>query len=351
MTPLTRFRLTRIRKAGSAEINRMVDQEGYWTHEALKEILQRIEALNTQDPAEAKSACEAVYRLLPNIRNIPPDLRSFTLAVHGSIIRRLGEPEVALKKYREALNTPGISPPGRAEVLARMAVALISVNEAGQALSRVEEALPLVADPIPVLAVRGFIKMFTHPLDEALDDCIQVMERCRNRGDHNYSLFCAIINSCNILSYANCEADLTLCTRLKAEIEAYRKILPTGGSNYSKVRRPRLMLSRAEALLMIRDGQLEMAAHFLKRSSEGLKDNYPDEALDSYADLICLLGKMEREQEAAQCAAEAAKLLDRGSWRVDPIGRNALLSAAKRGSLSYDQAMELKIMLRLRKSV
>ena len=282
---LTRSRFYRIRNAGAEEIARMSEQEGYWAPEPLKAILKRIEVLNTKDPHEALSACEAVYKILPNIRNISPDLYSFTLAVHGSVIRRLGKTEAALEKYQEALTTRGLTPSARADVLARMAVAHIYLNEAGQALSRDEEALPLVDDPVPVLAVRGFIKMFTRPLEEALDDCIAVMELCRKKGRQDYSLFCSIINACNILSFESCNADPALSARLKDEIEAYRQILPTGGSNYSKVRRPRLMLSRADALLMIRDGQNEKAAQILRRSAEGLREKYPDEALDSYCPL------------------------------------------------------------------
>lgn len=350
MTVLTRFRLSRIRKADAEDIGRMVKQENYFEEPALQEILKRIEALNTGNTPEALKACEHVSSLSKEIRRLSPDLRALTLAVHGSVARRSGDIDAAIGKYRQALAIPGLTAAGRGDVLARLAVVYVIIDRAEEALEKIEEALTLVNDPVPVLTVRGWIRMLIRPLSEALDDCIKVMNFCRKAGRKDYSLFSAIINACNILSYEICHADPTVFQLVKSEVEAYRQALPNGGSNYTKVRRQRLMLARASALLMIRGGQDGKAAYALKRSAEGLRENHPDDALDAYTDLMCILAKLGREAEAAQRAQEAASLLERVSYRLNPMGRIALQSASERTTLSHGETMEIKFLIRSRKA-
>ena len=351
MTALTRFRRSRIRHACAEDIARMSVQDSYWTLAALREILQRIERLNNEDPPQALNACESVARIVEYTRDVPPDLRALALAVHGAVLRRLGQPEAAIDQYESALGIRGLTPSGRGNVLARMAVAQVHLGQAEKGLENIEHALRVVTDPVPVLAVRGWIRMFTNPLRDALEDCLSVLEMSRSESRQDYSVFAAIINAANILSYEILEVDPALLERIQSEIDAYRKILPTGGSNYSKVRRPRLMLSRAEALLLSRTGREEKALLPLQRSAQGLRDQYPNDALDAYTDLMCLLGKLEKESEAALMASVALSLLDRVSWKVDPIGRNALLVVSKRGRVSHVEVMEIRTMLRSRKSL
>lgn len=349
MTVLTRFRLDRIRKADAEDIGRMAEQENYFEEDVFREILKRIEILKTTDTADALQACENAVALSRQIRELSPDLRALALAVHGSVARRSGDVDTAIEKYSEALATPKLTPAGRGDVLARLAVAYVIKDQAEKALEQVEEALPLVNDPVPVLAVRGWIKMLIRPLSEALDDCMEVIASCKNTGRQDYSLFSAIINACNILNYETCHADPALIEQLKEEIDLYRQNIPTGGSYYRKVRRQRLMLARAKALLGIKTGQRGKAAYALKRSAEGLEDRYPDDALDSYLDLICVLSKLGRTEEAAQRARDALSLLDRVSYKVNPMGSIALKTVSEKATLSYGEAMEIRFLIRLRK--
>lgn len=357
MRGLTRFRRDRIRVADSADIARMSEQEAYWTSSALKAILNRIEILSNEEPQEALKACSSATELLERTLDASPDLHALTLAVHAAVLRRIGEPEVAITQYESALQIKNLTSSGRGDVLARMAVTQVYLGYADKGLEAIEQSLELVQDKIPVLAVRGWVRMFTNPLEDALDDCLKVLQGSRGRSSQNYSLLAAIVNAANILSYVVLEVDQTILDRLQTEIDAYRKILPTGGSSYLKSQRARLLLSRAEGLLLTRRRTVDEAeakahlirsASLLQRSAEGFREKHPDDGLDTYTDLICILSKLEQENASAQAACEAFGLLDRVSWRVDPIARNALLSLSKRGAISYGQALELKTLLRRR---
>ncbi|KXJ04363.1 hypothetical protein AC249_AIPGENE25017, partial [Exaiptasia diaphana] len=338
MTRLTPYRLKRIRHADADDIARMVDQENYWSTEALREILKRIETLNTEDPLEALEASRHALRILERVREISPDLRALTTAIHGAALRYNGELDKALAMHEHALSLKGLSGAGRGNVLARMAVTLVHLGQLDRGLAAVDEALTLVSDVVPVLVVRGWIRMFTNPLKDALDDFVLVLEHVRETSRPDYSLFCAIVNCCNLLSYETLDVEEAFIERMRREITAYRKILPAGGSNYRKAQRPRLILSRAEALVLARDGQAEKAVTPLQRAAEGLKPHYPDDALDAHMDLMWLLTKLQLETpltdtpptdrcvEAVQIAKSAVELLDRVTYRVPPMGRIALLT-------------------------
>ena len=346
MAEVTAFRRKRIRRAGAEDIQRIASQENYWSSDALRELLRRIETLNNEDPQQALEACKAVLNLAGRVREISPNLKALTLAVHGSVLRRTRQLDSALETYEKALAIDGLGKSGRGDVLARMAVTLVNTGRLQQGLNAVEEALALVADPVPVLVVRGWIKMFTHPLDEALEDFLRVLETAQKGPQLNYSVFWAIINSCSVLSYETLDAAPGIFERLQQEIDACRKTLPDGGSNYKKVRRPRLMLSRAEALIMMRTGREQKALYPLQRAAEGLKDHHPDDAIDAHTDLICLLARLEMGGEAVSVARSALELLDHVTYRVPPMGRNALLTVSRKAEISSGEAIEIRMMLR-----
>ncbi len=188
--------------------------------------------------------------------------------------------------------------------------------------------------------------MFTYPLKDALADFMRVLESARATSRLDYSTFWAIINSCSLLSYETLDVDESVIEQIQSVIDEYRKILPGGGSGYHKVRRSRLNLSRAEALIMMRTGREQGALSRLQRATEGLKPRYPDDSMDAHTDLMCLLTKLEMEREAAHVAQSAAELLDRVTYRVPPMGRNALLTVSRKERVSYGEAIEVRIMIR-----
>lgn len=349
MTVLTKHRLIRIRKATAADIGLIANQEAYQTEHALREILGRIEVIKGVDPAEALLACEHALRMSSGIRPLSPDVRARTLAVCGSTARCNGDLSTAIERFSEALKVPRLSRTVHADIVSRLAVVLVISEQPEEALTMIEEVLSS-ENSIPALTVRGWIKMLIRPLEEALADCIGVVDLCRQTRQQDYCLFAALVNACTILSYETCDADDVTVSKVREEVEAFRDRLPTGGSNYSKVRRQRLSLARADALLLVRAGHLSKAAYPLKRAAEGLKIVCPDDALDAYTDLICVLAGLGRGAEAAQRAKEAVPLLDQVSYLLEPRGRHALISASKREAVSAGMAQEIRIFLRFRKS-
>ena len=345
MSELTAHQQKRIRRADAGDIERMANQEKYWSEASLHEILKRIERLNNEDPSAAQKASSSALKILDRGRGFSPNLKALTLAVHGSTQRSNGNPAAALTIYEQALAIPGLSRAGRGDVLTRMAPTQVFLGHMSQGLKTINLALGLVADPVPTLVVRGWILMLIGSLKEALADFTSVMELVQNSPRSDYSLLCAIVNCCNILSFESSSLSDSLLDRIQAAIADYRRLLPNSGSGFYRVQRPRLMLSRAEALILIRVGKEEQAFMPLQRAAQGLR-GFPDDGLAAHADLMCLLGKLGRESEAAKVAASAAELLDRVSYRISPFAKKTFLEASKKTTISFGEAVELRSMLR-----
>lgn len=347
MEEVTRHQGKRIRTANSDELARIVDQQLYWSPAALRLILQRIERLNQEDPQEAKAASESALELLPRIRNLSTDLKALTLATHGACLRGCGHLEEALEVYRRALELEGLTEAGRGEVLARMAVTLAALDRPEESLIALNEALPLMEDPVPALAVRAYILVDRGRLDEALTDSLAVFEAVQGTVRSDYSLLSAVTTSCLILSLQNgVDADTDILQRLEVALDDYQRGLPRGGSGFYKHYRPNMMIYRARALVFLQTDRVQEAVVLLRKVVRGLTKDYPRDALAASLDLAYAYTLDERFSSAALVVKQTPDLMRRSGLDFGPIARHALQAAAKKSSLSYGEAVELRSMLR-----
>lgn len=347
MPEVTAHQLKRIRKADAADIARMANQERYWTSEALREILQRIDKLNSQDPQEALAAANSALLVVQCIRSVSSDLRALTQAVHASTLRSNGQPASALAVYEEILSLSGLSETGRGDILTKMAATLVFLGKLGIAHETINAALRTKTDRVQALAIRGWILFHVGDLKEALADCMAVLELVRASPRSDYSMLSAITTACNVLSFeTGLNVDPDIFQRLRNTIEEYRQIFTDGGSGYRKVQVPRLMLSRAEALIFMRNGQPQQAIAPLQRAVRGLAEKYPDQALASALDLVCAYAQAGRSQEAAIALQEAQTLMGRIPFNLKPLTKNALKAAIESNAVRYGEAVELRLMLR-----
>ena len=349
---LTEHQERRIRTADAEDIAKMIDQDRYWNVSCLQTILKRIEKLNNEDVSEAIDASRHSLEILRQLRDPSADLQALTLSVHASTLRYAQRPDEALAIYEKALALEGLSNTGRGDVLSRMAVTLVCLGKVNDGLEAINTALALVSDSASALAVRGWALMVSGNHIEAFEDCMRVIEDVHNQQRTDYTLLSAIVNSCTILSYrVGLDVDASTYLRMESTIEIYRKTLPRSGSAYYKTRRPRLMLSRAQALLMMRTDRIEQAVPILKRTAQGMREQYPDVALATTLDLMCALAETGEQQQAGQEASGIIDLLDRVSFSISPLARNALTLVALKQSVDLGEAIELRMLLRPAQSI
>ena len=343
---LTEYQRRRIRRARPKDIAKMANQDRYWSEGVLRAILSRVEDLTQVSPRDAIEAGSFALELLKRIRHPPADLVALADAVLGSALRYAGRFGDAIKTYERALAVPDLSRAGQAMVLQRMAVAVVCNGAVGKGLELVEEAISLDSDSLTAQAIRGWVLMVAGELHAALAQCIAVLERADPTRDLPSTLT-TIVNAANILSYEIVEpSDPGLLERLESSITACRRALPQAGSSYYRARRPRLILSRAEALLLVRSGQPNRAVPILRRVVEGLTDDYPDDALFACADLMCIQAQLGDANAAHRALIQTSSLAEQASFRPPESAIAALSAAEDLGQISFGQAVELRALLR-----
>lgn len=271
-------RRKRIRRSDAAGIAWMVNREHYWTEEALREILKRVQVLCFDDGEEALSAGASAIKILETRMVSPsPDLIATTLALQANTLRCNGRIHEALKIYERAQSIPGLSPAGQHEVLSRKAVALVYSGRTGEGLNLLSAAMDLDPNPPMGHALRGWAHMENGDYEEGLQDCMVVIEYFEQVNVDDHAFLAAIINAANLIS---CEAGVTVETatlhRIRDAIPIYRATIPRSGSGYYRTQVLRYLLKRAEALVLARLGKLEGAISRLYRVVEKLENRQVD---------------------------------------------------------------------------
>ncbi len=348
MGVVTEHQQKRIRRADAADIARMVDQERYWSAEALRQISKRIDNLNTDNPAEALHAGKSILKLVKRIRDATPDHHAFALAVYASTLRTNGDLEQALQTFREALSIPGLGETSRGDIYTKMAGTLICLGELESGLQIINSALATSSDRVPALAIRGWILYLLGDLSDALIDAITVMDLIKVEEPRtDYSMLSAVMTTCNALSFeTGLKVPPAFFERLKGHIEDLRKQFADGGSGYRKAQLPRLMLSRAEALLNMRDGRPQLAIAPLRRAVRFLEEQHPDQALACALDLICAYAQAGRHSESADVLLTVRRLVNKMPYSLRPLTKNALRTALESKSIRYGEAVELRLLLK-----
>lgn len=348
---LTPSRRKRIRRSDADGIAWMVDKEHYWTAEALQEILKRVQALCHEDVEEALRAGKSALEILKTRMVEPsPDLKAMTLAIHGTTLRCSGQLYEALRIYGRALETPDLTSTGRNDVLNRTAVTLVYLDRAEDGLVALNEAMPL--DPCPPMSrsLRGWAYMENGDYEKGLRDCLAVLDHFETVKFTDHAFLAAIINAATMLS---CEAGIRIqpatLERIRAAISVYRDALPKNGSNYYKTQSLRFLLSRAQALVLARMGNVEGALSRLKRAIEGLQAKHPDDAMHASIDAMYLLAKDGQDREAATEARRTLSLAERARCPPPRKAVKILKHTTEADSLLPPTALELKVLLRQRR--
>ncbi len=327
----------------------MVDLEHYWSQEALREIFRRVEALNHEDASQSPAAAEAALDILKRIRDPHPDLQSLALAIYGSTLRYNGQLTQAIEVLNQAERVEGTTRRGKGDVLARKAVTLVCLEEIDTALEAIDEALRLSAGGAPIRAARSWIRMIAGDFGGTLEDCLKILNDPEAMHRSDYTPLSAVVNAANVLSYeAGPEVEESVLNRIRDAIAHCRQALPTEGSSYYRGQRSRLLLSRAEALIIAKTGDPEGAVPILRRAAHGLSRKYPDDALDASIDLMCLLAKIGEQALAAAETRTIRQLIDRIPVKPQRLALVILDASAERSSLSAMAAAELRVRLRSR---
>lgn len=346
---LTIHRKKRIRRANAADIGRMVYLEHYWVPDALKEILRRVEVLNHEDAVESLLAAESALQILKRIHSPPPDLESLALAVYASALRYNGRLSEAIETLNRAEAIEGTTRSGQGDVLARKAVTLVCLGQLEVALESIDKAVSLCSGEAPIRAARSWIRMIAGDFEGTLQDCLQILQDPKIMSRTDYTALSAIVNAANVLSYeAGPKVEPSILDRIHEAIAQSRQALPTKGSGYYRGQRSRLLLSRAEALILARTDDPERALSILRRTTQGLQKKYPDDALDASIDLMCLLAKSGEHDLAVAETKTILELIDRIPVKPPPLALAILKASAKRSSLNAMAAAELRIRLRSR---
>lgn len=345
--PLTAHQRRRIQKADVDEIDRLRDQERYWNSEAVRALLQRAEVLGHESTSAGVLAARHVQDILDRLPDPTADLRALCQAVHASALRHDGQMAAALDLFTAALAIPGLTLDGESAVRQRMSLALVHAG-------RAEEGLHMAAETLrrqPTLmnrAVRAAILTMLGDFHTALQDYMEVLATCDLRSEKRIFMT-SVANVAHILSYeAMSDVEEDVVARLLSALADCRSALPKAGSSYYAARRPRLMLARAEALLLVRarPPRLSRATSILRRVVDGLSDSYPDDALVASADLAWLYAGDGRTALAGKECQRTLELCEESKFSLKRSAVSVVKAAAERGSLSVSQAVEIRSLLR-----
>ena len=328
----------------------MVGNEHYWSENALRKILDRVQDLCHENTIEAVAAGRSALEILQRRMVDPsPNLQALTLAIYATTLRADGKLEEALAVYENGLAITGLGKVGKSDIYFRMASCLVCLNRLSDGLESIEIALLLHPDQSASLATRGWIHMVSGDFPEALRDCLDVIGRADELPDTDLSLFSSIVNAAACLSYeASVEVDGSVLRKIQEAVRRFRAPIPKNGSNFYKAQRIRRMLSRAEALVLARKGNIKRAISMLRPIVAGLQDSFPDDGLDASVDLMCLLAKNDDLEEAADEARRAYAIAEQASVRPVLSAMNVLRNIAQQKTLSPMQAAEIRVRLRSR---
>ena len=236
------------------------------------------------------------------------------------------------------------------EILRR--VEILSDEDPEQAVRAAHSAIDIVErrivePPVSLRARALSVLGSTLRINGELEEALKAFERASPELSADHSLISSIVNIAASLSYeAGADVEPTVLKRVQEAIPRYRELLATKGSQFYKVRRLRLMLSRAEALVLARVGEEAQAVQILERVVRGLRPKLPDDALDASVDLMCLLAKMEDEEAAVIEARRTLEIAEEAKSRPGLIAMTVLANSVKKEQLSVVEAVEMRIRLR-----
>lgn len=343
---LSDHRKRRIREADAVDLGKLIQQDAYWTKEAYRLILERVDTLIYESPDEADQAARHALQLLGRIADPEPELRALALALHGSALRSLGRYKDALARYSEAIEIPGLSRKGHALVLKRQTVALILNGEISEGLSAIEDALEIEPGDITNLAVRSWARLVTGDPLGTLDDSLLVLEKADIRRDRS-SFLAGIVNTAAVLRLEAVPVDPRLTRRVAGAIDECRAQVPRSGSSFYTLTLVRGLLYRAEGILHGCRGRHREGLRLLRLAYEKLVDKYPDDAIFTAVDMICLYARTDQTELALKTCRSVLDLADRTNLRLYHMGLAVTRLAIDRGTLSESQAVEIRSLLHI----
>jgi len=241
---------------------------------------------------------------------------------------------------------PGLTPSARARILHRRAIASTRRGRIASGLEDINEAVAIGSDLPRLLAVRSWIRTVAGQPEEALDDAMRVIRDTEQRDCTDETFHCAIVNACNILVLGSVDVSKGCLNTLSETVDRCLSTLPTNGNPFRRTRLMRHMLRRASALLAMRRGELRPSAIALGKVLKALEGDYPERAMATALDLLVVLTKDGRGEEAPELAGRALALLDRLTAPIDAMARTALLSLSRSDYVTLEDAVEMRSLFR-----
>ena len=342
---LSNHQKKRIRGADAETLGRLVDQEAYWTEEALLRILDRVETLAFDSPQEADAGSCHALRILDRIVEPPAELKALTLAVRGSSLRFLGRYQEALVCYEQALRTHDLNARGRCSVLKRQTAALILAGHEEEGLAAIEEALRLQPGDPTNLSVRSWARYVLGDYAGTLRDCRVILLNV-DEFSNPRPFLTAAVNAALVLRFEGFPVDAELISQVRGAIARCRASIPKSGSSFYSLSLFRGFLYRAEALLAAQAGDHREAAKLLRRAMDKFSSRYPDDAFFTAVDLICAYVRSGQGRRAVNVCRLILELSEELPFKIQFEGLVMARYAVERGSLNEAQAVELRALLR-----
>ena len=343
---LSEHQIKRIRRAGLETLRRLARQEAYWTETGLIKILDRVDSLLHESPADAEPAARCALEVLDRLIDPPNDLRAHALSIHGSTLRAIADYGTALARYDEALSLANLGQGTQASILRKQTVALILSRRFPEGLASVDRALGLKPDDVTALAVRSWARLRTGDYHGTLADCSVLLETAHVK--HNRRSFLAgVVNASAVLRLQAAPTDDDLIGRIDRAILECRRQMPKSGSSFYSLTLPRSLIYHAEALMHARNDAFKDCLLLLRKALDNLYDKFPDDAFFAAVDLAYFYALNGQEARAVDTYREVLELSERTTQEIYDWGLNVTRFTVNRGTVNPLQALEIRTMLHL----
>ena len=346
---LTPHRRRRLRSADSQTIRKLVDQEAYWSAEALRACLDRVKPICILDTEQGVAAGQACIDLSKRVRDLPPDLDALATSTLGMAHRYAGALDEAIRLHSSALRVPGISAPTAAKIMARRSVVHVLKSEASEALKDINQASRLDPGNPDVESVEAWVCMRLGLYDRSLEINSNLM---KSNWTDKWTVTCAAINTAAILRWELLDCSPDLLELLGRCIKNALASIPDSGSGFYAHIRSRALLTQAEALVIHRHGDNHRALNRSSLAAGYLRKQYPDDALFAALDSAYFAALTDQPNigflEIAADSFEHSKFKD---FIVEQAPRFLHRLVQSKQSASIAQIIELRALFQTQASV